>query len=99
MNSTHNLWYCTKIVNISRERLRKCKNLYNTSFPQKYVWISFKTSAAAGDLQHLKVEVADQDFPNCSYVINRTCQHPMLIMKIKSIKNRENIKHKYLKII
>ena len=37
------------------------------------------TSTAAVNPQHLKVEVAD-DFPNCSYVINRTCQNPMLIM-------------------
>ena len=39
-----------------------------------------KTSTAAVDPWHLKVEVADQDFPNCSYVINRTCQDRMLIM-------------------
>ena len=39
-----------------------------------------QTSTAAVDSQHLKVEVADYDFPNCSYVINRTCQYPMLIM-------------------
>ena len=28
-----------------------------------------QTSTAAVDSQHLKVEVADYDFPNCSYVI------------------------------
>ena len=28
---------------------------------------------------HLEVEVADQDFPNYSYVINRACQYLMLI--------------------
>ena len=39
-----------------------------------------KKSAAAADPQHLKVEVADQDFPNCSHVINRTCQYLTLIM-------------------
>ena len=27
-----------------------------------------------------KVEVAGWNFPNCSYVINRTCQYPMLVM-------------------
>ena len=32
------------------------------------------------DTWHLKMEVADEDFSNCSYVINRTCQYPMLIM-------------------
>ena len=48
-----------------------------------------KTSTAAMDRQYLKVEVADQDFPNCSYVINRTCHYLMLIMQIKSIKNRK----------
>ena len=31
------------------------------------------------DPQHLKVEFAGYDFPNCSYAINRTCQYPMLI--------------------
>ena len=31
------------------------------------------TSTAAVDPQHLKVKVADLDFPNCSYVINKTC--------------------------
>ena len=51
------------------------------------------------DPQHLKVEVADKDFPDYSYVINRTCQYPKLIMKIKSIKNQENIKHKTMKTI
>ena len=30
--------------------------------------------------QHLKVDVADWDFPNCFYVINRTSQYLMLIM-------------------
>ena len=48
-----------------------------------------QTSTAAVNPQHLKVEVADEDFPNCAYVINRTCQYPMLIMWIKSIKNRK----------
>ena len=28
------------------------------------------------------------NFPNCSYVINTTCQYPMLIMYIKSIKHK-----------
>ena len=37
-------------------------------------------STAAVDPPDLKVEVADEDFPNCSYVIYRTCQYPMLIM-------------------
>ena len=32
-----------------------------------------KTSTAKMDPWHLKVEVADSNFPNCSYVINRTC--------------------------
>ena len=32
------------------------------------------------DPHHLKVEVADWNFPNCSYVLNRTCQYLMLIM-------------------
>ena len=41
---------------------------------------SVKTTTAAVDPWHLKVEVANYDFPNCSYVINRTCQYPMLIM-------------------
>ena len=40
----------------------------------------FATRTAAVDSRHLKVEVADQNFPNCSYVINRTCQYPMFIM-------------------
>ena len=44
------------------------------------IFIVFKTSAAAVDPPHLKVEVADSDFPNCSYVRNRTCQYPTLIM-------------------
>ena len=48
----------------------------NTLFEQ--IWC--KTSTAAVDPRHLKVEVADLDFPNCSYVISRTCQYPMLIM-------------------
>ena len=39
-----------------------------------------KLNTAAVDPRHLKVEVTDQDFPNCSYVINRTCQYLMLIM-------------------
>ena len=39
-----------------------------------------KTSTAAVGPEHLKVEVADKVFPNCSYVINRTCQYTMLIM-------------------
>ena len=34
--------------------------------------VSSATSTAAVDPRHLKVEVADYDFPNCSYVINRT---------------------------
>ena len=51
------------------------------------------------DPMHVKVEIAELDFPNCSYVINRTCQYLMLIMQIKSIKNWENIKHKSMKII
>ena len=38
-----------------------------------------KTSTVAVDPQHLKVEVGDYDFPDSSYVINRTCQYPMLI--------------------
>ena len=37
-------------------------------------------STAAVGPQHLKVEVADKDFPNCSYVINRTWKYPMSIM-------------------
>ena len=44
------------------------------------IFIVFKTSTAAVDPRHLKVEVADSDFPNCSYVRNRTCQNLMLIM-------------------
>ena len=44
------------------------------------LFFAHKTSAAAVDTQHLKVEVAGKDFPNCSYVINRTCQYLMLIM-------------------
>ena len=39
-----------------------------------------KTSTIAVDPQHLKVEVVDSDFSNCSHVINRTCQYLMLIM-------------------
>ena len=39
-----------------------------------------KTSTATVGPEHLKVEVADKVFPNCSYVINRTCQYTMLIM-------------------
>ena len=39
-----------------------------------------ETSAAAVDPRYLKVEVTEYDFPSCSYVINRTCQNPMLIM-------------------
>ena len=39
-----------------------------------------KTGTAVVDLQHLKVELAEQDFSNCSYVINRICQYLMLIM-------------------
>ena len=46
-------------------------------FYQKY---QYKTSTAAVELCHLKVEVADENVPNCSYVINRTCLYPMLIM-------------------
>ena len=46
-----------------------------------------ETSTAAVDPWHLEDEVTEQDFPNCSYVINTTCQYPMLIMYIKSIKN------------
>ena len=42
--------------------------------------IKIKTSTAAVNPQHLIVEVADLDFPNSSYVINRICQYPMLIM-------------------
>ena len=57
-----------------------------------------ETSTAAVDPWHLEDEVTEQDFPNCSYVINTTCQYPMLIMYIKSIKNWENIKHKSMKI-
>ena len=34
------------------------------------------------DPQHLRVEVANEDFPNCSYVINQTCQYLMLTEKI-----------------
>ena len=37
-------------------------------------------STAAVDPQHLKVEVAAYDFPNCSYVINKACQYLMLTM-------------------
>ena len=50
------------------------------------------TSTAVVDPRHLKVEVADHDFPNYFYVINGTYQYPMLIMQIRSIKNRENMK-------
>ena len=38
------------------------------------------TSTTAVDPRHLKVEDVEQDFPNCPYVINRTCQNLMLIM-------------------
>ena len=31
------------------------------------------TSTAAVDPQHLKVEGAEKDFPDCQYFINRTC--------------------------
>ena len=34
--------------------------------------IASKTSTAAVDPRHLKVEVANYDFPNCSYVIYPT---------------------------
>ena len=34
---------------------------------------TLSTSTAAVDPRHLKVEVTDLDFPNCSYVINKTC--------------------------
>ena len=37
--------------------------------------IKIKASTAALHPPHLKVEAADQDFPNCSYVINKTCQY------------------------
>ena len=43
---------------------------------------------AAVDPWHLKVGVAEEEFPKCSSVINRTCQYPVLIMQIKGIKNR-----------
>ena len=36
------------------------------------------TSRTAVDSRNLKVEAAEQDFPNCSHVINRTYQYPML---------------------
>ena len=49
---------------------------FHSSIMKNYV----KTSTAAVDPQHLNVEVTDQDFPNCSYVINRTCQYLILIM-------------------
>ena len=39
--------------------------------------ISLKTSTAALDPQHSKVEVAERDFPNYSYIINRACYCPM----------------------
>ena len=42
MNNEQKLSYCTKIVNMLQKRLKKCKNLYNTSFLQKYEYISFK---------------------------------------------------------
>ena len=38
------------------------------------------TSTAAVDPRHLKVEAAEDDSPDCCYVINRTCYCPMLIM-------------------
>ena len=48
-----------------------------------------KNKYSCNEPRHLKVEVADEDFPNYSYVINRTCQYPMFIMGIKSIKKRK----------
>ena len=40
----------------------------------------WETSMAAVDPWHLKVGVAEEEFPKCSSVINRTCQYPVLIM-------------------
>ena len=39
-----------------------------------------KASISAVDPRHLKGKVADKDFLNCSYVINRIFQYPMLVM-------------------
>ena len=50
------------------------------NIPKKNKIKQNKTSAAALDLGHLKVEVADYHFPNCSYNLNKTCQYPRLIM-------------------
>ena len=44
MNNEHKLLYCTKIMNTLHKRLKNCNNLYDISFPQKYVWMSIKTT-------------------------------------------------------
>ena len=36
-----------------------------------------QTNTAAENPQHLKLEVAEQKFPSCSYLIDRTCYCPM----------------------
>ena len=47
---------------------------------KKFITISKITTTAPVDPQNLKVEVANKDFFNWSYVINRTCQYLILIM-------------------
>ena len=77
-------------VEESIEILKTLGLIDNMESIRKYIIIKYKsriqtkkideTSTAAVDPRHLKVEVAEYDFPNCSYVINRICQYPMLIM-------------------
>ena len=40
----------------------------------------YSCSGPRAEARHLKFEVTDWNFPNCSNVINRTCQYLMLIM-------------------
>ena len=77
-------------VEESIEILKTLGLIDNMESIRKYIIIKYKsriqtkkideTSTAAVDPRHLKVEVAEYDFPTCSYIINRTCQYPMLIM-------------------
>ena len=60
--------------------------------------LKIQTRTVAVDPKHLKVKFAEYDFPNRSYVINRTSYCPMLITYKKSNKNWQSNKRKSIKI-
>ena len=75
------------IVNINDDKKHYLKNAFSQQL-FKILWSSLastkvnkcsQTSTAAVDPRNLKVEVAEPNFHNCFYVINRACYCPMLI--------------------